>query len=68
MKIEDFLVIFNGMEEGQTILLPLQVHEGLRKIIDAFGSVQKAKEFFINVKDASPAKYAPSGIGETKNV
>ena len=68
MKIEEFIAIFNGMEEGKTILLPLQVHEGLRKITDAFGSVQKAKEYFIKVKDASAAKYAPSKIGDTKNV
>ena len=59
MKIDDFIAIFNGIEEGKTILLPLQVHAGLAKIIDAFGSVQKAKEFFINVKDASAGKYAP---------
>jgi len=62
MKIEDFIAIFEAIETGKEILLPYQLHAGLTKIIECFGNVQKAKAYFIKVKDASTAK-----IGETKN-
>ena len=62
MKLEDFIAIFEAIEAGKEVLLPYQLHKGLTEIINCFGSVQKAKEYFIKVKDASAMK-----IGETKN-
>ena len=63
MKIEDFIAIFEAIEGDKEILLPYQLHAGLTKLVDCFDSVQKTKEYFIKVKDASKAKIE----GEQKN-
>lgn len=65
MKIEEFIEIFEAIEAGKEILLPYSLHKGLTKIITAFGDAERAKLYFLLVKDASKAKIE----GETtKNV
>jgi len=63
MKLEDFIEILEAIETGKEVLLPYSLHKGLTKIITAFGSAERAKLYFLLVKDASKAK-----IGDTKNV
>ena len=65
MKIEDFIEILEAIETGKEIWLPYSLHKGLTKIVSVFGGAERAKLYFLLVKDASKAKIE----GETiKNV
>ena len=52
MEMKEWIEMFEAIEEGKEVMVPYQLHSGIRIMTDAFGSIQEVRAYFEKVRDA----------------
>ena len=56
MTIEEWIEMFNAIEEGKEVVVGFQLHKGMKRILDAFDTIEDARVLFEKVRDAEAAE------------
>ena len=52
MTIEEWIKMLKGIEEDKEVVVGFQLHKGMKRIMDAFDTIEDARVLFEKVRDA----------------
>ena len=56
MTIGEWIEMLKGIEENKEVVVGFQLHKGMKRILDAFDTIEDARVFFEKVRDAYVAE------------